>query len=73
MDCQVFYRADDQPAISLRPRQAAAAMGISLSTLERLTRAGEIPTAKIGRVRVYAVEALKAWLRSRTEEVRRDL
>jgi excisionase family DNA binding protein len=48
-------------------------MGISLSTLERLTRAGEIPTAKIGRVRVYTVEALKAWLRSRTEEVRHDL
>jgi excisionase family DNA binding protein len=67
MDSSSFYVADRHPAISLRPRKAAEAIGISLSTLERLTRAGEIPTAKIGRVTVYPVDALKGWLSGRTK------
>lgn len=50
------------PAISLRPRQAAQALGISLSTLERLTKSGEIPVAKIGRCNIYVVDSLKSWL-----------
>lgn len=68
MNASPFYLTETPAAISLRPRQAAQALGISLSTLERLTRAGEIPTAKIGRVRVYAVDALKTWLSSRMKE-----
>ena len=55
------------PSISLRPRQAADALGISLSTLERLTKGGQIRAAKIGRCTVYAVDSLKAWLASQTE------
>lgn len=53
--------------ISLRPRQAAAALGISLSHLERLTKAGEVPAAKVGRCTVYPIYGLRAWLASRTE------
>jgi excisionase family DNA binding protein len=65
MDSRSFYKPDDLPAICLRPRKAAEAIGISLSTLERLTRAGEIPTAKLGRCTVYPVDALKAWISGR--------
>ncbi len=50
------------PVLSLRPRQAAAALGISESTLDRLTRSGAIPVVKIGRVRTYRVEALSSYL-----------
>ena len=62
MDYQQFYRSERPPTISLRPRQAAAAIGISLSTLERLTKAGEVPAVKVGRVTLYSVDALKDWL-----------
>ena len=51
--------------LSLRPRDAAAAIGISPSTLERLTRSGEIESVLVGRCRLYEIEALKAYLASR--------
>jgi excisionase family DNA binding protein len=57
-----FYPSEQPPAISLRPQQAAHAIGISLSTLERLTKTGEVPAVKVGRVRLYSVDALKDWL-----------
>jgi excisionase family DNA binding protein len=57
------YEPLSVPAISLRPRQAAAALGISLSTLERLTRAGVIPVIRQGRIRLYSIASLNDWLR----------
>lgn len=57
------YEPLSVPAISLRPRQAAAALGISLSTLERLTRSGAIPVVRQGRIRLYSIAALNEWLR----------
>ena len=68
-----FYRpAPRSPAdpLALRPREAAETLGVSLSTLERLTRAGEIDSVSIGRCRVYEVEVLKAYLQSRRESVK---
>lgn len=62
MNSHALYEPSAVPAISLRPRQAAAALGISLSTLERLTKSGEIPVAKIGRCNIYVVDSLKSWL-----------
>jgi excisionase family DNA binding protein len=53
------------PAITLRPRQAALALGISLSTLERLTKAGESPVVRNRSDRLYLVEALKDWVRTK--------
>jgi hypothetical protein len=49
-----FYRADacrhtgglDEP-LALRPRQAAVALGVSESTLGRLTKAGAIPCIRL--------------------------
>lgn len=48
--------------LSLRPREAAASLGVSLSTLERLTKSGEILVVRLGRCRLYEIEELKAWL-----------
>lgn len=70
-----FYRhvpgrpkpADNVQPLSLRPRDAAASLGISPSTLERLTKSGEIGVVRHGRCRLYEIEELKAWLgRNRT-------
>jgi excisionase family DNA binding protein len=67
MNSNQFYTDEEPIALSLRPRRAAAALGISLSHLERLTKARQIPAAKVGRCTVYPVDGLKAWLTSRTE------
>ena len=40
---------------ALRPQEAADSLGISLSTLQRLTRSGRIPKIKIGRIVLYRV------------------
>jgi excisionase family DNA binding protein len=63
MTTEPLYGPSEFPAISLRPRQAAQALSISLSTLDRLTRSGAIPVIRQGRIRLYSIAALKEWLR----------
>lgn len=66
-----FYRPPPaREPLALRPREAAATLGVSLSTLERLTRTGEIDSVSIGRCRVFEVETLKAYLQSRRESAK---
>lgn len=62
-----FYRQREPIAstLALRPREAAAAINVSLSTLERLTKAGEIPVVRLGRVRLYELSVLEKFLESR--------
>jgi len=64
-----FYRTRESDTIAatlaLRPREAAAAINVSLSTLERLTKSGEIPVVKLGRVRLYELTVLESFLKSR--------
>lgn len=73
-----FYRTDpcrpkaSAPApLSLRPREAAASLGISQKSLERLTKAGELTSVLVGRCRLYEVDELKAYLASRRASVGR--
>jgi len=64
MDSKTLYReavSNPIPRITLRPQEAADALGISLSTLERLTKAGEIPRFKEGNVVLYRVASLDTW------------
>jgi len=64
-----FYRTRESDTIAatlaLRPREAAAAINVSLSTLDRLTKSGEIAVVKIGRVRLYELTVLESFLKSR--------
>jgi excisionase family DNA binding protein len=73
MDSKHFFRKQEDKIdpLALRPRDAAAALGISPSTLDRLTRAGKIPHVKINRLVLYRVESLRKWLEER-EGVGRD-
>ena len=57
------------PALALRPREAARAIGISERLLWSRTRAGEIPHVRVGRCVLYPVAALEQWL---AEQVGRD-
>ena len=67
-----FFR-QEPPAIvplALRPREAAAALGLSVSTLARLTRAGKLPCVKLGRSVLYPVAMLEELLRAQAEPAR---
>lgn len=52
----------ETPCLALRPKQAAAALGISERLLWSMTNRGEIPCVRIGRAVVYGVDALRDWL-----------
>lgn len=66
MNSRHFYRRPEPrveaPRLALRPREAAAAIGVSPSTLDRLTRAGEIAVVPAGRCRLYLVTDLETYL-----------
>jgi excisionase family DNA binding protein len=55
------------PPVGLRSREAARALGISESTLRRLTQAGEISCIKRNRLKIYAYDELQRWVRDETQ------
>ena len=55
------------PCLSLRPREAAAALGISERLLWSLTASGQIPHLKVGRAKLYPVNVLTDWLTRQAE------
>ena len=52
--------------LSLRPAEAAKALGISVRTLWSLTKTGKVPALCLGegkrKVDLYSTKALEAWL-----------
>lgn len=53
------------PLLCVRPDQAAAMLGVSKSTLDRLTQAGELEYVKLKRAKMYPVASLEAWVDGR--------
>ena len=58
--------APSYPKAALSTKEAAAYLSISLPTLFRLTRGGELPHLRIGRSIRYRLEDLEAFLAART-------
>lgn len=52
----------DLRPLAVRPQKAVEMLGISISSLRRLTIAGEIPKLKHGNKVFYRVATLDAWL-----------
>jgi len=50
----------DIPRLALRPEEAAASLGICSKTLRELPDGP--PTVSIGRIKIYRVASLDAWL-----------
>ncbi len=50
------------PCLALRPREAAAALGVSERTLWDWTRRGAVPHVRRGKTILYPVTALTRWL-----------
>lgn len=63
--------SDDSLRLAMRPRQAAAALGISPRLLWQLTKDGHIPCVRVGggkrKTKLYPTSALQAWLSRQAE------
>jgi len=59
--------------ITLRPREAADAIGVSERTLRSLMRAGEIPFARLNRAVLIPVSGLEAFIASKMETAEGDI
>jgi hypothetical protein len=56
--------------VTVRLKRAAAMLDIAPRTLWALARSGEVPSIKLAdRVRLFLVDDLRAWARSRAETV----
>lgn len=53
--------------LALRPREACRWLGVSLRTLHTWTKQGRIPHLRVGKVVLYPVTELEAWLREQTK------
>jgi len=64
MTGELTPKADAVPVLALTPDQAAQALNISRSTLDRWTKQGKLPCKRDGKVVIYSLRALSAWLES---------
>ena len=69
MDSNIFYRANGLPPIgerlAVRRAEAARLLGISVPTLDRRVKAGEIPAVKLRGAVMFSVDALREVLQGR--------
>lgn len=75
MDSKTFYRDDGDDvgeAIGLRPAEAAARLGISVTTLYRLRVAGRIPFVKLDGAVIYRVASLDKFLLESEQRGKQD-
>ncbi len=55
------------PCLSLRPREAAAALGVSERTLWGWTQRGDVPHIRRGKTILYPVDMLRKWLEEQAQ------
>jgi hypothetical protein len=56
------------PCLSMRRREAAAAIGISVGELDTWTKRGIIPCVRVGRIVLYNVAAIQNWLDKQAQQ-----
>ena len=64
----LFTTAPAVAPLALRPRDAAAALGISERLLQDWAKTHGLPCLRLGQVVLYPVDEVRAWLRSQTLE-----
>ena len=52
----------ETPCLAMRPREAAAALGISERLLWEWTDRGQVPHIRMGKAILYPVNTLRNWL-----------
>ncbi len=56
------------PRLLLSPREAAEALGLSERSLFSLTKSGEVPSLKLGRLVRYSVVELERWIAGKLDD-----
>ena len=56
------------PRVSLRPAEAAIAIGVSERTLHSWLKSGDIPAVKRGQCWLIPLESLRNWLAEQVEQ-----
>ena len=51
--------------LSVRPREAAKLLGVSPSSFDRLVKDEEIPFVKVRGMRLFSLESLRNWIKSK--------
>jgi predicted DNA-binding transcriptional regulator AlpA len=59
----------ETPCLSMRPKEAAKALGISERLLWEWTNRGIVPHIRIGGVIIYPADSLRKWLQRQAEKV----
>ncbi|NJL32379.1 MAG: helix-turn-helix domain-containing protein [Phycisphaerales bacterium] len=54
------------PALALSVHDAAAALGVSGRTIEKMVARGELPSFRVGDRRLFSVDSLRAWVREKS-------
>jgi predicted DNA-binding transcriptional regulator AlpA len=58
----------ETPCLSMRRRETAAAIGISVGELDNWTKRGIIPCVRIGRIILYPASAIRDWLNKQAQQ-----
>jgi predicted DNA-binding transcriptional regulator AlpA len=58
----------ETPCLSMRRREAAAAIGISVGELDTWTKRGIIPCVRVGRMVLYPVSKIGDWLNKQAQQ-----
>ena len=64
----LFTTAPAVAPLALRPRDAAAALGISERLLQDWAKTHGLPCIRLGQVVLYPVDEVREWLRAQTLE-----
>jgi len=77
MDSKSFFKegggdGDAGEPIGLRPAEAAARLGISITALYRLRVAGRIPFVKLDGAVIHSVASLEQFLRDSEQQGKQD-
>jgi hypothetical protein len=59
----------ETPCLSMRRREAAAAIGISVGELDTWTKRGVIPCVRVGRIVLYPVSTIWDWLNKQAQQM----
>jgi len=58
----------ETPCLAMRPREAAASLGISERLLWEWTDRGVVPHIRLGKAILYPVDSLRDWLKRQAQQ-----
>jgi predicted DNA-binding transcriptional regulator AlpA len=67
---KVANNIPETPCLSLRPKEAAKALGICERTLWEMTQRGVVPHIRLSeKIILYSVDSLRTWLQQQAQNI----